>query len=213
MLEVRDLTVDIGAVPILRDVSLSLQTGQMVGLIGHNGAGKTTFLRAVMGLLRSRSGSIQFDDTELLNVPSHKRASLGFGYMPEDRKLVPNLTAEENVLTPVWSIGLPDWETRLSWIYSLIPEVQELGSRPATSLSGGQQKLIALARALLVGHQVLLLDEPTEGVAPALAKRISDILARLKADGVSILIAESNVTHCGDLLDRMFTIERGGITN
>lgn len=212
MLEVRGLHVDIGAIEILRDVALELQTGQMVGLIGRNGAGKTTFLRALMGLLKSRAGEIDFDGVDLIKTPPQRRAALGMGYMPEDRKLVPNLTVEENIKTPVWSVGIPDWEKRLEWVYGLIPEAREFRDRPSTSLSGGQQKLVALARALLVGKSMLLLDEPSEGIAPALAKRMSDILADLKREGVSILIAESNTQHCAHLLDRMYVVERGSVT-
>ncbi len=211
MLDVSSLTVDIGPVNILRDVSLRLESKQMVGFIGRNGAGKTTFLRAVMGLLKANSGKIEFDGTELLALPAHKRAGLGIGYMPEDRKLVPNLTVEENIKTPVWSVGIDDWEARLEWIYTLIPEAIEFRHRPSTSLSGGQQKLAALARALMVGNRMLLLDEPSEGIAPALAKRMSDILANLKAEGVSILIAESNTQRCADLLDSMYVVERGSV--
>ena len=211
MLDVSSLTVDIGPVNILRDVSLRLESKQMVGFIGRNGAGKTTFLRAVMGLLKANSGKIEFDGTELLALPAHKRAGLGIGYMPEDRKLVPNLTVEENIKTPVWSVGIDDWEARLEWIYTLIPEAIEFRHRPSTSLSGGQQKLAALARALMVGNRMLLLDELSEGIAPALAKRMSDILANLKAEGVSILIAESNTQHCADLLDSMYVVERGRV--
>jgi branched-chain amino acid transport system ATP-binding protein len=211
MLDVSGLTVDIGPVNILRDVSLRLESKQMVGFIGRNGAGKTTFLRAMLGLLKANSGKIEFDGTELLALPAHKRAGLGIGYMPEDRKLVPNLTVEENIKTPVWSVGIDDWEARLEWIYTLIPEAIEFRHRPSTSLSGGQQKLAALARALMVGNRMLLLDEPSEGIAPALAKRMSDILANLKAEGVSILIAESNTQHCADLLDSMYVVERGSV--
>jgi len=211
MLEVNGLSVDIGPVNILRDVSLRLESKQMVGFIGRNGAGKTTFLRAVMGLLKAKSGTISINETELLALPAHHRAGLGIGYMPEDRKLVPNLTVEENIKTSVWSVGVENWEARLEWIYTLIPEAVEFRHRPSTSLSGGQQKLAALARALMVGNRMLLLDEPSEGIAPALAKRMSDILANLKAEGVSILIAESNTQHVADLLDSMYVVERGSV--
>ncbi len=212
MLDVQGLNVDIGPVNILRDVSLRLETGEMVGLIGRNGAGKTTFLRALMGLLKAKSGRIDFDGTDLMATPPQRRAALGMGYMPEDRKLAPTLTVEENVMTPVWSVGIDGWRDRLDWVYGLIPEAKEFRDRPATSLSGGQQKLAALARALLAGNKMLLLDEPSEGIAPALAKRMSDILASMKSEGVSILIAESNTAHCADLLDRMYVVERGSVT-
>ena len=212
MLDVKGLNVDIGPVNILRDVALRLETGQMVGLIGMNGAGKTTFLRSMMGLLKAKSGTADFDGTDLLQTPPQRRAFLGMGYMPEDRKLVPNLTVEENVMTPVWSVGIDGWEARLEWVYGLIPEAREFRARPATSLSGGQQKLAALARALMVGNKLLLLDEPSEGIAPALAKRMSDILAKMKSEGVSILIAESNTAHCAHLLDSMYLLERGSVS-
>lgn len=212
MLNVSELNVDIGPASIIRNGSFEVGSGQMVGLIGANGAGKTTFLRTIMGLTNAVSGQMTFNDTDLTNTPAHRRGLLGFGYMPEDRRLVPSQTAEENVLTPVWSVGVPDWEDRLAWIYKLIPEVEVLRERPSASLSGGQQKLVALARALMLGNRLLLLDEPSEGIAPVLALRISDILVNMKSEGVSVLIAESNTQHCEDLLDRMFVIERGTIT-
>lgn len=211
MLEVHSLNVDIGVIPILRDASLDLNNGEIVGLIGRNGAGKTTFLRALMGLLDIKSGQMTFDETELSGVPAQKRAHLGIGYMPEDRKLVPSLTSEENIQTPVWSMNIADWESRLDWIYKIMPEAEQFRDRPSNSLSGGQQKLVALARALMVGHKLLLLDEPSEGIAPALAQRMGAILKDLKAEGVSILVAESNIHHVSDLIDRMFVIERGAV--
>lgn len=211
MLNVSGLNVNIGTINILSDASLTLNTGEMVGLIGRNGAGKTTFLRALMGLLQPKSGEIIFDHFDLVKVPAQKRASLGIGYMPEDRRLVPTLTAEENVMVPVWAVDIPDWEDRLSWIYGIIPEAKEFQARPSTSLSGGQQKLVALARSLMVGNKLLLLDEPSEGIAPALAARMSEILFNLKAEGVSILIAESDDRHYEKMLDRTFAIERGAV--
>jgi len=213
MLIIENLNVDIGPVPILHNISLGLETGQMVGLIGRNGAGKTTLLRSIMGLIESKQGSLVFDHIELTKIPGHSRAHAGIGYMPEDRRLVPTLTAEENILLPVWSTGILDWQDRLAWIYKLIPECEEFKGRPATVLSGGQQKLVALARALMVGARMLLLDEPSEGVAPVLARRIGSILADLKNEGVSVIVAESNDNHIAELLDRMYVIERGMIVD
>ncbi|MCR9178416.1 MAG: ATP-binding cassette domain-containing protein [Alphaproteobacteria bacterium] len=211
MLKVQGLDVDIGVTPILRQVSLEVPTGGMCGLIGRNGAGKTTFMRSVMGLLKAKTGSAGFDHHDLIKIPDYERARLGIGYMPEDRKLVPSLTAEENIMIPVWSTGIADAETRLQWIYDLIPEAKEFRARPSTSLSGGQQKMVALARALMVGERLLLLDEPTEGIAPVLARRIIDVLSNLKKEGLSVLIAESNDTHLKGLLDRTYVIERGSV--
>lgn len=211
MLALEGLEVSIGPVPILRGVDLTVSTGAMCGLIGRNGAGKTTLLRAVMGLLKARAGRVLFDGDDVLQRPGHVRAGIGFGYMPEDRKLVPTLTAEENVMLPVWSTGIDDAAARLAWIYRLMPEVQEFSARPSTSLSGGQQKLVALARALMVGRRLLLLDEPTEGIAPVLARRIVDVLTDLKREGMSVLVAESNDTHLRGLLDQTYVIERGSV--
>tara|TARA_B110000879_G_scaffold25664_1_gene34628 strand:- start:55 stop:693 length:639 start_codon:yes stop_codon:yes gene_type:complete len=211
MLKINKLNVDIGLIQILKNVSLDLEKGQMVGLIGRNGAGKTTLLRAIMGILKTKSGELIFEENDLIKLPAQKRASLSIGYMPEDRKLIPSMTAEENILTPAWATGIKDWESRLKWIYKIIPEALELKDRPSTSLSGGQQKLIALSRALMVGSKLLLLDEPSEGIAPALTKRIIDILNNLKKEGVTTLIAESNAGHYKGMLDKSFIIERGEI--
>ena len=211
MLKINKINVNIGLIQILKNVSLDLEKGQMVGLIGRNGAGKTTLLRAIMGILKTKTGDIVFEDNNLTELPSQRRAYLSIGYMPEDRKLIPSMTAEENILTPVWSTNIKDWEERLKWIYDIIPEAIELKDRPSTSLSGGQQKLIALSRALMVGSKLLLLDEPSEGIAPALTKRIIDILNNLKKEGVTTLIAESNAGHYQGMLDKSFLIERGEV--
>ena len=211
MLAVNALDVDINGTPILRGIGLDINSGEIIGLIGRNGAGKTTFLRSVMGLLPVFSGSIRHKNLELKDLPGYRRAHMGFGYMPEDRRLVPEMTAEQNILVPVWSTDMDGYEARLKWIYKIIPECEKFREMPATSLSGGQQKLVALARALMVGRTLLLLDEPTEGIAPVLAQRMGEILASLKKEGVSIIIAESNDAHVADVIDRTYVIERGSI--
>jgi branched-chain amino acid transport system ATP-binding protein len=211
MLKVDGLNVYFGSQKVLDGVTLDLPTGVMAGLIGRNGAGKTTFMRAVMGLIARMDGRIAFGDDDLTNLPAHRRAGLGIGYMPEDRKLVPEFTAEENVLLPAWSTGMVDARDRLEWVYGLMPEVANFRERRANQLSGGQQKLVALARALLCGNRMLLLDEPFEGVAPALAQRLAQIIARLKDEGMPVLIADSNEQHVRDLIERTFQIERGSV--
>ena len=211
MLSLNKINVDIGPVGILKNASLDLSQGEMVGLIGRNGAGKTTLLKTIMGILKTKSGEINFENENLVVHPSEKRAQMLIGYMPEDRRLIPSMSSEENIMIPVWAVGLDDWNERLQWIYQIIPEAKDLKDRPSTSLSGGQQKLIALSRALMVGRKLLLLDEPTEGIAPALTKRIIEILNNLKKQGVTTLVAESNEKHYEKMLDRTFTIERGEI--
>lgn len=211
-LSITGLNVSIESVPILRDVSLSVETGQMVGLIGHNGAGKTTLIRSIMGLIEADAGSIRFGDSELLPRPAHTRAASGISYMPEDRRLIPSLTVEENILMPVWANRLQGSRERLEWVYSLLPEIAQYRDRRAMQLSGGQQKLVALARALMPGQKLLLLDEPFEGVAPVLSRRLGEVIAQLGEQGLCVLISESDQTHTADLVDAAYRIERGAIT-
>jgi branched-chain amino acid transport system ATP-binding protein len=212
MLEVRNLDVSIGAVSILRGVNMSVGERQFVGLIGRNGAGKTTLMRAIMGILPARAGGIEYLGKPLERVPTHLRARAGIGYMPEDRRLVPTLTVEENVLVPAWAGNRADTRERLARVYRMIPEVETFRARKGLQLSGGQQKLVALARALMSGTRLLLLDEPFEGVAPVLARRLAEVIAGLKAEGFSIILTESDLSHSADMLDRVYSIDRGAVS-
>jgi branched-chain amino acid transport system ATP-binding protein len=209
MLELRDLHVDIASAQVLRGLRLQVGKGQMVGLVGRNGAGKTSTLRSIMGHLTPRMGQILFDGQDLVPMPAHVRAGLGIGYMPEDRGLVPELTVEENMVLPLWVSPTLDLSERLNWVYEVLPELKAMSDRRALLLSGGQQKLVALARALAVGTRLLLLDEPFEGVAPALSIRLSEVIGKLKSTDLSVLIAQSDVNHASDLLDAQVVIERG----
>ena len=211
MLEVERLDVAIASVRILREVSLELAPRSMTGLIGRNGAGKTTLMKTLMGLLKPSGGSVRFENADLAGLPTHARARLGIGYMPEDRRLIPDLTIEENILVPAWAIGLAQPRARLQRIYELVPELRELAPRKGLQLSGGQQKLAALARALMCGSRLLLLDEPFEGVAPALAQRLAEVIAGLKREGMAVLLSESDLQHSERLVDRVITIDRGAI--
>jgi branched-chain amino acid transport system ATP-binding protein len=210
MLRVSDLDVSIGVVPVIRQASLELAEGEMCGLIGRNGAGKTTLLRALMGAIPA-TGRVELDGADLLALPPYRRARCGIGYMPEDRRLVPGFTVEQNIRLPTWTTTIEGAEARLDWIFSIMPEVAAFRGRSSLALSGGQQKMVALARALMAGTRMLLLDEPFEGLAPALARRLGEVMADLKRHGVSILIAESNEVHVADLLSRAFRIERGAV--
>ena len=212
MLKVENLSVSIGPIPIIRDASLAMNEGELCGLIGRNGAGKTTLMRALMGALKA-SGKAELGHVDLLTLPPHRRAGHGVGYMPEDRRLVPEFTVEENIRLPTWATKADGVDGRLEWIYSIMPEVARFARRRALELSGGQQKMVALARALMAGTHLLLLDEPFEGLAPALARRLGEVLANLKTEGVSVLIAESNEAHVLDLLARAYFIERGTVTD
>jgi branched-chain amino acid transport system ATP-binding protein len=212
MLRLDGVSVSIGAVTILRAVNLDVAAGEFAGLIGRNGAGKTTLLRTIMGLLRPAAGSLEFLERDLAALPTHRRASLGIGYMPEDRRLVPALSAEENILLPAWAGDADDAPARLAQIYQTIPELTALRARRALQLSGGQQKLVALGRAMMAGRKLLLLDEPFEGVAPVLARRLAEVIAGLRQSGLSVILSESSMTHAHGLLDRVFTIDRGAVS-
>ena len=211
MLKVDRLDASIGPTRILRAIELEVPAGSMCGLIGRNGAGKTTVMRTIMGLLKATAGCVEFDGQDLVPMDGHRRAHLGIGYMPEDRRLVPQLTTEENIMVPVWATHLANSQQRLRWIYGLMPEVEEFRHRRASELSGGQQKFVAFGRALMAGTRLLLMDEPGEGIAPVFVRRMIEIMKDLKDEGQAVLVAESNDVHISHLLDQTFVIERGSI--
>lgn len=209
MIELVGARVAIQNVEVLRDFSIRIEGGAMVGLIGRNGAGKTTVMRTIMGHLPLLAGQLRFEGRDLTALPAHARAGMGIGYMPEDRGLVPELTVEENICLPLWTQPSLDVKTRLDFVYGVLPELLPMRERRALLLSGGQQKLAALARALVVGTRLLLLDEPFEGVAPALSQRLSEVVAGLRGSGLSVLISQSDINHSRSLLDAEVVIERG----
>ena len=209
MLELKNMHVHIASAPVLRGFSLTVQQGQMAGLVGRNGAGKTSTMRSIMGHLPLRKGSMHFDGQDLCALLPEARAALGIGYMPEDRGLVPELTVEENMLIPLWVSKTLKVDERLGFVYQVLPELKDMAQRRALLLSGGQQKLVALGRALAVGTRLLLLDEPFEGVAPALSMRLSEVISRLKGSELSVLISQSDLNHSSGLLDKTVVIERG----
>ena len=209
MLKIENIDVSIQSVQVLRGLSLEIGAGRMVGLIGRNGAGKSTTLRSIMGHLPLSNGRISFEGEDLSRLPRHARAALGIGYMPEDRGLVPELTVEENILVPLWALKVADTGPRLEFAYHVLPELKEMRDRRALLLSGGQQKLVELARALTIGKKLLLLDEPFEGVAPALSARLAEVISGLQGGSTSVLIAQSELNHSRNLLDTEVVIERG----
>lgn len=213
ILSIEDIEVNIQTTPILHDLSLHIEEGEIVGLVGRNGAGKTTTMRTIMGLTKPVSGAVKVNGSDITRLADHRRPALGLGYMPEDRRLVPQLSVEENMLLPCWVNSELAPVAGLKFIYDLMPELFDMRERKAMLLSGGQQKMVALGRALMAGTKLLLLDEPFEGVAPALAKRITEIIITLKGEKRSALIAQSELSHSVSLLDREYTIERGEIVS
>ncbi len=195
---------------ILRGVSFEVPSGGLIGLVGRNGAGKTTTLKSIVGLLPPAAGRISLDGTDLLSVPGHRRAQMGIGYMPEDRRLIGTLTVEDNILMPAWASRLVAAAERLSYIYQVMPDVGTMARRRASALSGGQQKMVALARALMSGTKLLLLDEPFEGLSPAIGEKLAATIQQLQQDGVSVLMAESDLKRIS-FAETIYTIERGEI--
>jgi branched-chain amino acid transport system ATP-binding protein len=213
MLQLDRLCVRIDGADILRNVSLHVRPNSFVALIGRNGAGKTTLMRSVMNLIPRWSGEIRIGDRATTEASPSDHARYGVGYMPEDRRLIAAWTVEQNILLPAWANPQADAQARLAWCYSLIPEIAPFARRRAMELSGGQQKLVALARALMVARDLLLLDEPFEGVAPVLAQRIAEILSGLRTKGsLSVLVSESDAAHSRHLVDHVYVIERGAVS-
>ena len=215
MLAVEKLSVSIAGVRILRDVSFSLPAGKTTILIGRNGAGKTTTLRAIMGLIPVDGGNVTLDGQPIGDTPAHARAGQGIGYAPEDRRLVPEFSIEENILLPAWALGLSAAErkSRLERVYELLPQLHALRQRPGGGVSGGQGKMVALGRALMAARRTLLLDEPFQGLAPALALDYARTLGQLRASlsDLSILVTESTPALLNEIADVTLQIERGQI--
>lgn len=215
MLNLTGVNAFIGIIPILRDIDLWIDAAETVALIGRNGAGKTTFLRSLMGFTRV-TGEISFEGQPIQSLHPPKRPGLGIGYAPEDRRLFAAFTVEENILLPAQAARLDSVETRrrLDRAYDILPELREMADRPGGSVSGGQGKMVALARALMLGTKLILLDEPFQGLAPALAQRYAEALRTLRDTdrSVTLIITESNPALLRGFADRTLVIERGEIT-
>jgi branched-chain amino acid transport system ATP-binding protein len=212
VLRLSGITVSISGVSILRGLSLAVERGAMAGLVGRNGAGKTTTMRSIVGLAPA-AGSIELDGERLDRLAPHLRARLGIGYLPEDRRLIGALSVRDNLLIPAQASGIENYEARLAHIFALMPEVAEWSARKAVTLSGGQQKTVALARAFVNGRKLLLLDEPFEGVSTALSRRLAQTIREFQEHepGLAVLVAESDHKRAAMLTQRAFVIERGEV--
>ena len=208
-LEVANLHAWYGESHILHDLSFSVDKGEVVTLLGRNGAGRTTTLRAIMGLVGRRAGSIRFDGKETIGTRSDQIARAGIGYCPEERGIFASLTVEENLMLPpvVKQGGLP-----LEAVFELFPNLKErLGSSQGTKLSGGEQQMLAIARILRTGARLLLLDEPTEGLAPVIIQQIGKTIRTLKQQGFTILLVEQNFRFASTVADRYYVMENGSV--
>ena len=212
MLAVRDLAVDIMGSPVLRGISFEVAAGELVCLVGRNGAGKTTSLRAVMGLRAPAAGSIELDGRDIRSLRPFQRARAGIGFAPEESEVFGELTVAENIALPTWVGGdSGSAAARIEEAYRVFPMLERYRGRGGHALSGGERKMVSIARALALGPKLLLLDEPTEGLSPVVVPSILDGIARIRALGRAVFIAESNIYHVPDLADRLYVIERGEI--
>jgi branched-chain amino acid transport system ATP-binding protein len=210
LLSVRDLHGWYGESHVLQGMSFDVHDGEVVTLLGRNGVGKTTTMRALMGILDQRQGSIRFADTETISLPSNRIAKLGIGYCPEERGIFASLNVRENLLLPpkVQEGGLEVEE-----IYQIFPRLQMRASSQGTKLSGGEQQMLAIARILRTGAKFLLLDEPTEGLAPVIVQQIGDIIRTLKQKKFTILLVEQNFHFASTLADRHYVVEHGHVVD
>jgi branched-chain amino acid transport system ATP-binding protein len=212
MLSIQDLVVDIEGSRILQGISLALQKGEMVCLLGRNGAGKTTLFRTIMGYRRATSGSIALSDKDLGRLPTWRIAQAGVGFSPEESEVYAALTVEENIEMATWTRtgGRPAGE-RVAEAYRVFPKLERYRARGGAELSGGERKMVSIARALALDPQVLLLDEPFEGLSPAIIPLVSSGVSEIRKLGKGILFAESNLNHVPDYVDRLVVIERGEV--
>ncbi|MGU3574982.1 ABC transporter ATP-binding protein [Brucellaceae bacterium C25G] len=196
---------------VLHGVNLDVKKGEVVSLIGRNGAGRTTILRAIMGMLDKRTGTLKIKGRDMSNVAPHRMAAAGLGYCPEERGIFSSLTCEENLLLPPVTQLNSGMALSLEEIYTMFPNLKERASSRGTLLSGGEQQMLALARILRTGSDILLLDEISEGLAPVIVQTLARVIQKLKASGFTILIVEQNFRFIAPLADRFFVIEHGQV--
>ena len=206
LLQVTDLHAWYGESHVLHGVNLTVAEGEMICILGRNGMGKTTTLRAIMGILRKRTGQITFAGQDMLRAPLHRVAHAGLGFVPEERGIFATLSVEENLTLPpvVAPGGMPVEE-----IYDLFPNLAERRKSPGTKLSGGEQQMLAMARILRTGAKCILLDEPTEGLAPVIIQRIGEVLVKLKARGMTVVLVEQNFRFAAKVADRFYLMDHG----
>jgi branched-chain amino acid transport system ATP-binding protein len=208
VLDVKGLQAWYGESHILHGVEFNVKPGEVVTLLGRNGAGKSTTLKSIMGIIGKRKGSIAFEGKETIRLPSEKIARLGVAFCPEERGIFASLDVKENLLLPpvIRSGGMP-----VDQIFDLFPNLKERLTSQGTKLSGGEQQMLAIARILRTGSRFLMLDEPTEGLAPVIIQQIGHMIARLKAEGFTILLVEQNFRFAAGLADRFYVVEHGKV--
>jgi branched-chain amino acid transport system ATP-binding protein len=208
-LEIKNLNAWYGESHVLHGINLSVNKGEVVCLLGRNGAGRTTTLRSVLGLVSGRTGSIKVNGLDVLGMPTHEVARLGIGYCPEERGIFTSLTCEQNLMLPP-KVG-DGMAMEVAEIYKMFPNLYERRSSPGGKLSGGEQQMLSIARILRTGANILLLDEITEGLAPVIVHKLSEVVRTLKERGFTIILVEQNFRFASKLADRNYVIEHGQV--
>ena len=212
MLEIDDLSAAYGSFQALFGVTLRVAAGEAVGVIGPNGAGKTTLMRVVSGLLPGRAGKLAFEGRSLTGVPAYRVVARGIAHVPENRRLFPKLTVEENLRIGAYMPqARKHFGERLAWVYELFPRLAERRNQLAGTMSGGEQQMCAIARALMSKPKLLLLDEPSAGLAPLVVQQVFDLVRKIRGEGFTVLIVEQNVQQLLELIDRAYLLEVGRI--
>lgn len=215
LLDVSGLSAAVEGFPVTEGLDLTVHEGEAVGLVGRNGAGKTTTFRAMLGLTTVRAGSVRFRGEELTDLRPELIPKRGIGYQPEDRKLFTGMSVDENFRLPIWtsgdSRGIEDEDAVVEDVYDVLPDLDDRRDAKVQNLSGGQAKMVAIGRALALQPDLLILDEPLEGLAPIVVENLKRHIREINERGIAVLIAESNVTHVPEIVDRIYVIERGEI--
>ena len=212
MLELRSVDAGYGSFQALFGIDLDVKAGEAVGVIGPNGAGKTTLMRVISGLIRPRRGSIRMEGADVLTTPPHRIVNLGIAHVPENRRLFPRLSVDDNLKMGAFiSDARAKYAERLEFVFDLFPRMKERRSQMAGTMSGGEQQMCAIGRALMSGPKLLLLDEPSAGLAPLVVQQVFELVKRIRASGLTVLIVEQNVQQVLHVVDRAYLLEAGTI--
>jgi branched-chain amino acid transport system ATP-binding protein len=212
MLELKSVRAGYGSFQALFDVSLEVRAGEAIGVIGPNGAGKTTLMRAISGLIRPSAGSILLEGVDLATTPAHRIVELGVAHVPESRRLFPRMTVEDNLrMGGFVPAARPKFRERLEVVYTLFPRLRERSRQLAGSMSGGEQQMCAIGRALMSSPKLLLLDEPSAGLAPVLVQQVFDLVKQIRASGLTVLVVEQNIQQVLRVVDRAYLLRTGSI--
>ena len=212
MLELKSVDTGYGTFQALFGASLEVRLGEAVGVIGPNGAGKTTLMRVISGLIRPRAGQVLWNGEDLATVPSHRIVELGIAHVPEHRRLFPRMTVEDNLrMGAFMPAARPKFAQRLEFVYSLFPRMKERRRQFAGTMSGGEQQMCAIGRALMSDPKILLMDEPSAGLAPVIVQQVFELVRRIRENGLTVLIVEQNVQQVLKVVDRAYLLEAGSI--